>query len=912
MMQLRPRRLGALAICAMVVLSTACGDDETQPKGYDINDKDKNNQSADMAPDMVQEDMAPDVVDPPVIPAALRTSLMPNGEVNAGAQVQVICEALDAQGQVIPAESLPSGTTFQAQVTPSSSMKAVMGLTFEAQLAGQTAIACASAELRLVDETPEILTIKPGAAHTTIAYTNTRTMEAGASVDVRCEAFDLYGNPILDATPTIATAPMGDSVNVQGLNVTLTQVGVYNLTCQLDGAANTKGVEIEVQPSLPAKLLLALAPSQPVYGLGQVVTIQTSVTDIYDNVIPDAPVVFNSSPDGFPFGLGRYRYETEGQKRVDATVNGATYNNIPLDAFVEFIVNGTGPSIDCISPADGEMITATPGSMKTLRGRLAEVNGVSQVVVNGNLVTLDANNEFSVDVPVRYGINFIDVSAKDTFNEENSRTCAFLVSDKWAAEGQFVNDAVSLRLAQSAIDDFNPNNGLNSLNDILVTVLNSTGLSNTLHSALLASNPLKDSCDQRVLGACVFRSKVIYNNLNLSGPHTSKLELVNNGLKLDVRINNIGINATVDASLLPTTTGWADFSYVRVALTSDFKLVNGKPRISLRQIDAVEVGAVNLRFSGFTGVIIDILEFLFENQIRNLVRDTVRDYINTEFNKVLDGLVSGLDVSSLGSTFSVPRLDGNGALNLGFDVNFSSLGVNAARVLFGVATKFSAPILRGGTTKGAAMPSGQVLLDVSTPKAVGASIHAAVLNQILHTLWRGGYFDANIDGASLGGGLPMGTRVSLGTNLPPVLVLVSNKKVQLHLGAMNLGLTYPGLFDEPLDVILGATAYTSVDVVNDTLSFGNIVINELYFSTPNVSLDSTTRDLLEDFLKNLLQKVINQSLNNALPSLPIPAFEISPSLAIYGLPLGANLGLVQPALTNTTTHFILDGNFGVQ
>lgn len=905
--------LATVTLLSLALALSACGDDESKPKGFDIDDKEKNNKTPDMAPDMTAEvDMAEPVVTPPVVPAALRTTLMPAGTVAAGSNVQVICEALDEAGEVIPAASLDAETTFQVQLTPDDAMKLVQGLEFEAQRAGDVAVACASASLRLVDETPELLKITPGPAHTTIARTATRTLEAGKSVEVACDAFDLYGNAIPDAMPMLASSPQGDSVKVEALSATITQVGVYQLSCQIDGATNTKAVEVEVQPSLPANLLLSLAPMQPVYGLGQVVTVQAIVTDAYDNLVPDAAVLWSSSPDGQPFGQGRYRYETEGQKRVDVSVQGATQNNVPLDGFVEFTVNGTGPSIDCIEPADGEMVTAAPGSMRTLRGRLAEVNGISQVVVNGNLVTLDANNEFNVEVPVRYGINFIDVSAKDGFNEENSRTCAFLVSDKWAPEAQFVNDAVSLRLAQSAMDDYNPNDGLDSLNDILVAVLNSAGLRNTLDSALRAANPLKDSCDQRVFGACVFSSKVVYNNIALNGPNTSKLDLVTNGLRLDVRINNIGINATVDASLLPNTTGWADFSYVRVDLTSDFKLVNGKPRISLRQVNTVEVGSVNLRFSGFTGVIIDILEFLFENQIRNLLKSTIEDYIKTEFNKVLDGLVSNLDVASLGSSFAVPRLDGNGTLNVGFDVNFTSLGVSAARALFGVGTKFTAPILRGGVTKGAAMPSGQVLLDVQTSKAVGASIHAAVLNQVLHTLWRGGFFDATIGGATLGGSLPMGTKATLSTALPPVLVLVSNKKVQLHLGAISLSLVYPGLFDEPLDVVLGATAFTGVEVVNDTLSFSNIIINELYFSTPNVSLDATTRDLLEDFLKGLLQNIINQSLNNALPSLPIPSFEISPTLSPFGLPLGANLGLVQPALSNTTTHFILDGNFGVQ
>jgi hypothetical protein len=94
--------------------------------------------------------------------------------------------------------------------------------------------------------------------------------------------------------------------------------------------------------------------------------------------------------------------------------------------------------------------------------------------------------------------------------------------------------------------------------------------------------------------------------------------------------------------------------------------------------------------------------------------------------------------------------------------------------------------------------------------------------------------------------------------------------------------------------------------------FGNVVIDELYFSPEGVSLDETNRDILEQFLRRLLQNVLNQSLNGALPALPIPSFELPASVGQFGLPVGAQLGVRQPGLSNTMTHFVLDGAFGVR
>ncbi|HEX7704301.1 MAG TPA: hypothetical protein VF403_26345, partial [Kofleriaceae bacterium] len=60
------------------------------------------------------------------------------------------------------------------------------------------------------------------------------------------------------------------------------------------------------------------------------------------------------------------------------------------------------------------------------------------------------------------------------------------------------------------------------------------------------------------------------------------------------------------------------------------------------------------------------------------------------------------------------------------------------------------------------------------------------------------------------------------------------------------------------------------------------------------------------------QQVIDTSLNNALPSLPIPSFTLPASLAAYGLPVGAQLGITNPTLAITPPHFVLRGGFGIQ
>src|SRR5690606_26948399 len=147
----------------------------------------------------------------------------------------------------------------------------------------------------------------------------------------------------------------------------------------------------------------------------------------------------------------------------------------------------SGPTINCDGPADGSMINAAPNSSILFTGSVGDVNGVSSVTVNGSGVVVGADGKFSRSIQVKFGINFVEVIARDQFNEENSKTCAFLATDNWSPENGFITNSVLLSLLQEAIDDQNPSD-IDSLNDLLHRVLNSAGLVNELKAALSAAN----------------------------------------------------------------------------------------------------------------------------------------------------------------------------------------------------------------------------------------------------------------------------------------------------------------------------------------------------------------------------------------------------------------------------------------
>src|SRR5262249_15995150 len=149
--------------------------------------------------------------------------------------------------------------------------------------------------------------------------------------------------------------------------------------------------------------------------------------------------------------------------------------------------------------------------------------------------------------------NFVDVVARDGLGVPTTRVCTFLAASQWANPASLYGDTISLKLAQSAIDDGDRTGAINSLGDILHRVANSPGLHNTVDHALLVANPLKpSSCDKQVcvLGACacVLSSQIDYKSSTLPGPNTVSLGLTSGGVSVTVRVEDPTIKLRVHGS----------------------------------------------------------------------------------------------------------------------------------------------------------------------------------------------------------------------------------------------------------------------------------------------------------------------------------------------------------------------------
>jgi hypothetical protein len=904
------RRVGFLIAAGLIWVASACDD---TPVGFtiqtesDVGGEEDGGEGGDVAgnPDtgrVVEET-------PPILVAGIET-IVRQTEVAAGTVIYVTCQPLGEDGEpVLPDEPIEK----TLRVAPMDSFGVPDSedpLVVMPTRVGEVTIGCAVPALGLLDVTPAVLVVTAGRPYTAVTTISPSVIVAGEQISAECEVYDAFGNAIAEPRVTLRVTPDSSGVRIGGQTALVERSGVYSATCDVRGARNIIGDEFEVLPGLPASLAMGLEPDQRVYRTGQVIAVSPTVADRYNNVIHRPNFRVTSDPDVGGFGQARFRFEEEGTYDLTGRIQGPTEGGVALRAEAQVIVNGTGPSIQCDEPIDGAILDMRPGNEILFRGAVADVHGVQSVQVNGRTIIPDEQGRFETEFSTRYGINFVDLVATDNLGVSSTRTCAFLVADQWALEGEFLADAVTLRLAQEAIDDRNTADGLDSLNDLLHTVLNSPGLESELDMALRGENPLYPrQCVERFI-ICLTYLEVNYTGLDLGGPNAVSLTLVNGGLRAVATIRDIEMGLRIGGTW--NTSGTVSLEDITVDMTFDMGLNNGRPEVGLRRVNSVTVGRVETDFSGVVGFILDIIAGLFEGRVRNLIRDKLRDYVQESFNDVLDGAVGGLDITSLGSSFQVPRPGGGEDIELTFGIEFSSLSVSRERALFGVGTRLSGPVSHGGFTRGAPIPAGVVRNDPVTQRAAAASISMGVLSQALHTLWRAGLFDAGIQGADVGDA--EGASVTIRTNLPPVVNNLGGGQVQLMLGAIRAEVVYPGVIDVPLALSMGAVAEARVEVVNNgtEFRFGDVEVTELYFSAEDGTLTPGGRAVLEGFLGRVIQSLVDSSLNDALPAIPIPMFTLPEDLARFGIPPGAQLGLVEPQLSHTSTHIVLEAAFGVQ
>jgi hypothetical protein len=578
-----------------------------------------------------------------------------------------------------------------------------------------------------------------------------------------------------------------------------------------------------------------------------------------------------------------------------------------------------GPiTVVCESPADASMLTVAAGSGLTFKGRAAHPTGIGSVTINGAPVAVGADGSFSAPITAQFGINFVDVVATNAVGEASPATCTFLAADGFAAEDALLDDDVSLRLAQAAVDDGSRAGAVDSFGDVLAVVLNSQGLVSTLNASLNGANPLKPlSCDQTVLGVCVLSSGIDYVNgsIGVSGPNTSALTLIDGGLDSQIAAMAASLSLRVRgqvAGIPYDTTGSLSLSSIAVGMILDVGVNAGRPQVSVRSGSvSITVGPISTSFSGLDGFVLNTIVSLANGTIRNLVANTLQSFIVSNFAGVLDDTISMVTLPT--GSVDVPRIGEPGVVTLDLAGESSSLSVSPTRALFGFGTRVTAAVPGHAIPSlGIALPAGALLRDADgAAMPVAISLHTGAINQALHALWRGGLLQTPIDVGSLAG-VPPGTVAMIDTLLPPVVSAGAGSELDLRAGAVHVTLTVPGLLDDPVSFVVGGEVSATVAAAGDALKLTNVTIGALHVGAVDASLEGARLALVQDVAPVLLQQLVDSALAGAAGAVTIPAFPVPASLVPFGLPAGHEFAITAPIVASASPHFDLKGGFGVR
>jgi len=840
-------------------------------------------------------------------------------ELRAGERVDARCEILDPIGET--ARDLAGTPLIDiTEIVIDYRNPDSFGLDDEEQIiairAGSAQVRCTAPDLDLIDEEPALLTISPGPAVRVITQLENDVAQAGTEVGVGCLVFDAYGNQIETFTQTAAISPFGAGTTVGSDRVSATVAGEYEVSCVVEGAADVEPDFLLVLPALPASLVGSLSPERTVYAVDEQVTLVASAFDEFGNRVDDITLDYGSSPTVPSPAAARFQFATDGTFTLSAAVTSPTKDNVPLAVALPVFVDSAGPAIACRRfdapnvDAEAYMVQAAPGTV-AIPVAVTDAFTVSSVQINGVTATFNASNStFVAAQQLAFGMNFYDVVATDQFGKENSTTCFVLASQFYTSESSSMNSSLGLRLDPNAIGDASTSGAINSLNDILFIILNSPELKTLVNNGLVAANPINNGdCG---FFACTPDVSYTANTINWNTA-TTTVALRTGGLTVGVRLPNVRLSARAcGTTCCPGGTNLAIVAdQITASIDFNLTLQNGVMRASVQGSPAVTVGNVSLNGSGFCGVIVDIIEGLVTGPVRTAIRNALTSFINSDVAPLLDQLVSSLDVNTLGSTFNVPKLDGSGTVQLGFGLVFSSLNISTSRALLGLGTRFTpGSIGQNRPSLGIARRTADPALDImgtSGARPVGIAFYEGALNQVLHGLWRTGYFQATL---AIGGGT-----ATIDARLPPVARITNNNnRAQLMLGGIAATITIPGVINNPILILFGGRATANVSLVGDTLAFGGFALDQLFvsFQTP---LTQNQRTAMASFLALVLNDVLSDAINGGLPAFPIPTFSIPASAAEFGLPAGAELGIISPLLSTPAspgTHFVLTGGFGVR
>ena len=711
----------------------------------------------------------------PLQAVSIETTVNPTS-VAVGERATVSCVRYNGRGEVL------SGGNFAVGVDPTE-LVYVEGAELFSNRSGTHQVACNDFEAGLVDPTPAPLEVSAGVAVRTSITLEPPIIEPGELAAVTCQAQDEYGNPA-GANLRIEVAP-AQSVTLTDITaITATTAGDYQVVCfaaNVDEAARAKAT-LTVVAGPRVAMRLHYAPEQLAYRLLQQVTVTGQGLDAYGNPIDEEiPVdTLDATPGGHHRVIGtnldQIRFDLEGIYQVSARA----VADPTLSATSPLVVDQTRPLLTLTSPERG-LVTDSLVAV-TLAGSVSDNLGtVAELRVGDLAIPIPpAGGDFSIQVPLAYAVNLLDVHALDPYGNEAIATRAVEKSNGYyemndrTFEVDGVDNGVALVLMQEVFDDGDRNEPTrDDLASIFEFVIESLDIASLLPNPLTTFPCIGGSCT--LLFDSVTIDDVIVTMTLTPGRIHVRIELV----KLAGTITLLfPCDVAVICAQRPVQPLPGTVATERVIVDTDvfLAIIGGETEArtenTVMQMEGLTVSIVDP--TGIGQAAIDLVITFLREPLIDAIESLVVNLIQDELAKALDGLFAALNINQEFELPSpVPGAPGNWVViqtrPKGVDIAPERMQLRVDGLAYAKFPRRPHPHLGSIDHRGCA-PAAALAFPPPTPIVLG--LHDDFINQLLFAIWEGGTLSLDLgpeEAAGLVGSFGLqDAHIKVDALLPPV------------------------------------------------------------------------------------------------------------------------------------------------
>jgi len=829
----------------------------------------------------------------PLLAVTIETSVTPTS-LAIGERATVTCTRFNGHGEPVP------GGSYGIGVDPTE-LVYVEGAELFSHRAGRHNVSCNDFDAGLVDTSPVPIDVSAGVAVRTAITLSPATIQPGELAQVKCEAQDEYGNPAganlrLEVTPT-------DSVTMTDITaITATTAGDYEVLCF---AANVPEEDraratLTVVPGPRVGMVLHFMPEQLAYLIGQHATVSGQGVDAYDNRIDEEIPV--DGIDATPGGHHRVGGGNNNQIWFDLegiyTVTAKSIADPTVTAASPLVVDQTRPVLTLTSPPRG-LVTDSLSAV-TLAGNVSDNLGkIAELRVGDLAIPIpEAGGDFSIQVPLKYAANLLDVHATDPYGNEALATRAVEKSSQYydmreqtfAANG--VDNGLVLVLLQEVFDDGDRTEATrDDLATIFEFVIESLDIASLLPNPLTSFSCINGQCT--LLFDSVTVDDVIVTLTLTPGRLHMRAELV----KLT---GNITLLFPCDVAVIcaqrPVQPLPGKIETDRVVLDTDIFLaiVDGETTTqtenTVMQLDGLKVSIEDP--TGIGQAAIDLVITFVREPLIDALENLVVGLIQDELAKALDGLFAALNINQeVALPSPIPGAPPNYLViqtkPKGVDIAPERMQLRVDGLVYAKFPQLPHEHLGSLDHRGCA-PTTALAFPPPTPIELG--VHDDFLNQLLFAIWEGGTLSLDLgpeEAASLVGNFGLqDAHIKVDALLPPVFDscgtdgVTSFERVQvgdLYLDAealfagapVHLGLWIATEAPVTVEFVTNDEGALVAKLVLGALDpmFIDVVINEGYFANNDAQVITLVRDALVPQLLSTL----TDSASFALPSIDLGA-----------------------------------------